>query len=335
MLVEGFPLARHDEIRIRFDILDNRLYQVRNDMRKITADFGWSKPDLQCLDAVRRIELEIKYWFEIGKVNSRTSRQEALRASCTNGTCVLDVKNLLDAIIGNGILDNFYFKTEGNRPRVSAFATRLLQVAIGGMMVVSTYETRMRGRDEAEAVTERFYSLLREAHGKAQSVRNRCVENFQDNMLKDLNRKLDEGCYSNDCFVRRIHYFMNEKYDWLENVVVVYNDLHGYDKHTIGGYYVHSFHYRGKCAVVFYRRKGELPRYYNRFGTYGSDPETIVETAHCAHAYNCYNELKIMLGQYGISKYCQSPVRWTLHLCRYECQWFNNFFSLTVIVNSL
>ena len=54
---------------------------------------------------------------------------------------------------------------------------------------------------------------------------------------------------------------MSVKYDWLENFVLVYNDLVGFDKHCFGGHSVSILHRNGKCGIIFYRKKDEAPRF--------------------------------------------------------------------------
>lgn len=76
---------------------------------------------------------------------------------------------------------------------MSDLAARLLQVAGGGLLVISTYDTLEYGKKYADNATRDFHGQLVAARGVAQRILDRCVNNFKGIMLNDLNAFLDKG----------------------------------------------------------------------------------------------------------------------------------------------
>lgn len=303
-LVEGFLPGNHEEILSRFQALSRQVDQVRDDIQRLRIDIGWDITEAQYASTVDRIETGIEYCVEIGSRSRKEEKmlyQEKLRAHCANENCAKDMKDLLNGIIGEGlfrsnsILDKLYDKTQGNRSRISEFATQLLQLANGGIMVMSTHETMIFGMKGAADTTKPLYRQLDTALGKVQSVLDRCVRNFEGNMLKDLNKTLDKGGPNKD-LVANISNFMSYKYDWLEIFALVYNDLSGYDKHCFNGHRVSSLHRNQKCGIVFYRTRGEPPKYPDRY----DEAYNILDEGHCGNAKAGFESFEKKLDVRGI-----------------------------------
>ena len=153
------------------------------------------------IDGMHRIGLGMQYCLEIGRANNTITKmayQERLRNLCCGLICNTDLHVLLNGIIGDGILqgdimDELYKRTGGNRARISALGTRMLQLISGGMLVSLTYDTMRFGKEYAAYETGDLYGRLVTARDKVKFVLDRCVENFEGNMRNALRTNLDDG----------------------------------------------------------------------------------------------------------------------------------------------
>lgn len=246
----------------------------------------WEITELKYGDVVQRITLGMQHCIEIGKAAGQAEERykNRLKEVCANESLTLALNSLLDGMIGKGlfqrsILDHLYQETRGDRPNISALATRLLQLVSGGMVVLATYETVVRGKKGALEVTEKFHGRIADVSAKVQSVLETCVENFKDNMLNDLNAFLDTG-RSHNCIVMEVSTFMRDKYDWLENFCLVFSDWQKIDQYYFSGDCVDSLHRKGKCEIVFYRTKGEPQRFSDRY----EEAYKIVDEIYCGNS---------------------------------------------------
>lgn len=265
------PDKKHEEILRRFQQLSTQIGQVTAQIKSLETLIKWELTGLQYADVVQRIKLGMEFCHGIGKGIGQAEKdnQDRLKDLCSNQNITLALDALLDGITGDGlfrksILDNLYDQTNGDRQKIISLTNRLEQLVCGGMIVLATYETLMRGVEGAKAMTVRYSSRLKEVSVKIDSVIGGCVGNFEGNMVSDLNESLDKGG-SNESIVTRLSRDMHDKYDWLENFCLVYNDLHGFDQHCFNGYRADSLHRNGKCGIVFYRPKDEPPRFSNRY----------------------------------------------------------------------
>lgn len=174
------------------------------------------------------------------------------------------MNSLLDGLVGKGlfqksILDHLYHHTLGDRPKISTLAARLLLLLSGGMLALATYETVVRGKEGALEVTEKYQSRLTDVNAKVQSILDSCVENFKDNMFKDLNTLLDTG-RSDNYLVMEVSAFMRDKYDWLENFCLVFSDWQRTDQYICKGDCVQSLHLNGKRRLPTKTRSSEIYR---------------------------------------------------------------------------
>lgn len=324
-LAECFlPDGKHQEILRCFEKLSNKIDQVRNDIKELEEMIKWEFTQLQYGDVVSRIELGMLYCLEIGRAREKAEKvryQERLKEVCANQSITLALNTLLDGIAGtslfrNSILDEVYNKTKGDRPKVSGVATRLLQLVCGGMMVIATYETVIRGKEGSKEITKLYESRFREVNAKVQSVIARCQDNFREHMFNDLNDFLDTG-RKNEDLLGDISHFMSDKYDWLEIFCLVYNDLYGLDKHCFNGDRVDSLHRNGKCGIVFYRTKGEPPRFSHRY----DEAYKINDDVNCWDAQTGYTNIVDKLNASGIGWTGCAVIR------RYPDLWYGGTFS--------
>jgi len=305
-LVKCFPSdGKHAEILRCFEKLSNKIDNVRDDIKDLEKKIKWEIRRQQYGDVANRINLGMQFCIEIGEARDEVEKenfQERLQELGKGQQFTLDLTALFDRMTGtcdfrNSILDEFYNDTKGDRPNISALAIRLLQLICGGMIVLATYETVMRGEKGAKEMTKPFDSRLKNVCSNVQSVLDRCVKNFRDNMLRDLNKKLDEGG-SNMDLVTKISSFMHDKYDWLENFCLVYNDLLGSDKHWFDGDRVESLHHKGKtCGIVFYRTKDETPKFSDR---YDEAYKIVKGVKDCFNAQRCYTLIVASIKERGI-----------------------------------
>lgn len=324
-LIECFlPDSKHEEILRCFEKLSNKIDQVRDDIKVLEKMIKWEITQLQYGDAVGRIKLGIEFCLQTGKATGKNEKmryQERLKEVCADQNFTLALNALLDGMAGErlfqkSILDEFYNKTNGDRPKLSSLAIRLLQLVSGGMMVLATYETVMRGKEGAKEETERYGSQLKEVYAKVQSVLDRCVANFEGNMFNDLNTFLDKGG-DNRGLLGEVSDLMSDKYDWLENFCLVYNDLHGFDQHCFSGCRIDSLHRNGKCGIIFYRTKDEPPKFSDRY----DEAYKINEDVWCGNAEEGYNNIVAKLNEKGIGWTGVAVIR------RGPDLWFGGTFS--------
>lgn len=303
-LVDGFrPDCKHEEILRGFEKLSSKVDQVRYDIKKLSNDIAWDLAQVQYGDVVAPIEMGMRFSMEIGKTRNSEERmiyQEKLRKLCDHEKCSLALASILDGLEGTGlfrlsILDKYYDKTGGNRSELSILAQRLLRVVSGGMLVYSTYETMMHTKDVANKEIQEYNRRFTDACRKVQSVLDKCEERMEENMRNDLNMFLDKGGSNSDLW-DEISIFMEYKYDWLEHFLLVYNDLSGFENHCFGGYGISSLHRNGKCGIVFYRTKGEAPRFSNRY----DEAYQINDETGCSNAQKGYANIVAKLDQRGI-----------------------------------
>lgn len=142
------PDYNHRELNRRIDL-------VRGDIKELESEMPWL-PTVY-IDGMHRIGLGMQYCLEIGRANNTITKmayQERLRNLCCGLICNTDLHVLLNGIIGDGILqgdimDDLYKRTGGNRARISALGTRMLQLISGGMLVSLTYDTMRFGKEYA------------------------------------------------------------------------------------------------------------------------------------------------------------------------------------------
>jgi len=268
-LVKGFlPDANHEEILSRLRELSNKIDLVRLDIQELGHQLGWEITEAKYARDVNNIQGAVEYCVEIARATddeTRMAYQAKLRSLCSSEQCFQSLRFIFSGMIGNevlqgGILDKFYNKTGGDQPKIADLATRLLQVVCGGIIVVTTYDTMVYGEKFAAAISRSLYGRLNTTVNKVQDIIDKCAIKFRDNMINDLNKFLDEGG-SNEDLATRISEFISVKYDWLENYVLVYDDMVGSDLHHIIGPIAHSFHRNGKCCFVIVRYRGEPQQY--------------------------------------------------------------------------
>lgn len=311
-LIQGFlPDAKHEEIIGRFNELSNKMDRVRDDIHFLEKEIRWAITEQTYVDKVHHIEEGMELWLKLGKAENnetRTLYQARLKQLCSGEMFSVNLNFILKGMCGisltgaiqRSLFDELYDKTGGDRPRISALGVRLLQLVFGGVMVITTCETMEYGEMAAKHEARPRSLRLKAAALKLKLVQDKCQFYFDRNMLNDLNKKLDEGG-SNEQLATEISRLMSVKYDWLENFVLVYNDMWGFDKHTISGYRVESLHRNNKCGFVFYRWKSEKPTFrdnYNvaRYIVFMADQDVFKKP----HASKSFDLIKNALEENGI-----------------------------------
>lgn len=107
----------------------------------------------------------------------------------------------------SGFLNHVCTETGGNRPTTAAIGTRLLQVACGGTMVVTTYDVMKFGKTTAEHTLTSRYRRLNTTISEVNSTINGCKPNLSEN----INCKEDKTkCLNSDAHDRHrivsLHY---------------------------------------------------------------------------------------------------------------------------------
>jgi len=168
---------------------------------------------------------------------------------------VRDVKN---GLIGNvpqkmfhkSILSGLHRLIGGNQPKLEAMAARLVQLMISGMMLVEVVESYKEGMEGGDRFAKIYDRELREVQNSVMTEIQRCVDNFQVNLEKDLREEL-MMVDKNKERAARLMKTIDAKYDFEEMVVLIYDDIVGFDKHTIEGHRIDILPLSGKSGLVF------------------------------------------------------------------------------------
>lgn len=297
------PEMKNEEILLCCRELSAQIGQVTVQIRNLDKLIKLESTELQFADVVQRIQLGMEMCLrienEIGQ--AEMDNQGRLKELCANQNVTLALDALLDGMTGK-VLDNLYERTQGDRHKIIALTNRLEQMVCGGMIVLVTFETLMRGVEGSKDMTTRYGSRLKEVSAKVQSVIDWCVKHFEGNMLSDLNDTLDKGG-SNEVRVIELSEDMRVKYDWLENFTLVYNDLQGFDQHCFSGDRINSLHRNEKCGIVFYRQKREPLRFSNRYDEafkIVNDACKVVNGSCFPSAQNLHSNIVAKLAERGI-----------------------------------
>lgn len=324
---DGFlPVTNHEEILCCFLKLCTMIDHVRDDILELEKMIKWDIAELKYGVIVDLIKQGMQCCFEIGVgigKKDKLMHQEKLKELCGNKKLIHALDRLIEGITGNGafrtsILDNFYEQTKGDRPKISAFATRLLQLVCGGMIVFATFETVMCGKECGKEISKKCETQLKEVFVKVQSIVDRCVSNYKENMLIDLNMLLDTG-RGNDVLVTELTNLVRDKYDWLENYCLIFDAKSG--QYFVDGSCVESLNRNGKCGVIFCRPIGKPPRCPERF----VEAWKAIDLIECDNAVEGGKNILAKLGEIGFEWIGLAVVKRGLGL------WYDGTFTTKVI----
>jgi len=226
---------------------------------------NWAVIEIQYSEVVRRINMGMEYLKRAnearaaGNESGYISWMNDLSELCNGQQMNLAIRALRDGLIGKemfqkSILDGLYSETSGDRPKLTAMAARLIQLMISGMMLVVVVKSYKEGKEGGERFARIFPGELLEVQASVTTEIQRCVDNFEENLKEDLRKELLAGD-KNEQIVQRLMKKIEVKYDFKEMVVLIYNDIAGFEKHKFGGPGVDILHFHGRCGIVFHSNK--------------------------------------------------------------------------------
>lgn len=271
-LVEGrLPDDDSRKVAGLLQSLSKHIKTVTNDIRWMEKRINLATVQLQYCDIVTKIETGIEYLSKITENTNRptitTNYKERLKDLCSNERMTLAVKNLLKGLTGEGllhinILKVMYSETRGHRRKVESMCVRFLQLFVGGLAVISTYETLVRGDEAALEMDQLFDGDADRLKTRFESVQQKCKSCFKNFMLEDLEEVIGSS-RSNEEAVAYLKESFQEKYDWLETYCVACNESSNTDYGFIGDH-VKILNCNGRFGVIFYREIREGPESRDR-----------------------------------------------------------------------
>jgi len=323
------PDKRYKEILAKFGILEGKLDEVSSQLIDLEHKIDWTASDIQYAQVVRRINSGVKYLKNASEAKSAGKEREYqywmgqlsfFSIVHKMKDAVKFLKNGLTGILKKNILEGLFNLTCGDRPELIKTAAILIQLLVSGMMVVVALEGFNESKDEVERYVKIYERELREVQASATREIQKCVDNFIDNLREDLRLELMTGD-QNEESAERLMKKIDEKYDFKEMVVLIYNDIVGFDKHTFGGQHLNILHFNGKCGIIFCADKR---------GQCSSPQLQIAQSllSNIAHSqsyfypiYNAnfwYDSVNKKIGEHRIARIATVVIKTGVDLCRRE-----------------
>ena len=259
------PDKKHEAIMNEFAKLHERVDQVRDDINLLERTVEWESTELSYTESVSRIEQAMLFVSKMAEARRESNQFKAnyykLKLKSLDSNELLRVMDdLLDGVIGQGnfgskpILSRIYSKTGGHRVKLRKLSGRLLQLLTGGITALMVVES-MHYENAPQYVKDLYEDKMAEAAKAIDEILDRCVTEAKSNMQADLKRIVaDRRDSSNSEIVSALCGALIDKYDWLLFHCMVYDDIHGFEKHCFSGSEVFKLHFHGKCAIAFYAK---------------------------------------------------------------------------------
>ena len=232
-LMQGYVIV------VQLNKIYEEICEVRNDIKELEKSIKWETTRIQYADICTMIVTGIEFCKQIqsnaGNGSVKKVHEERLKELCKNQQFTLAMNALFDGIIGGDfrpdLLGFIYEQTDGSRPDVMRMAGRLLQLLTGGMTTLLTYETLMRGRQEAKQFEAAMYAdRMKKVEKRYKEVIQRCVDESKERMTRDVDR-ICKGKQKLEDVPKKVCDTLSSKYDWLQFQCVAFKkgfmDCHG------------------------------------------------------------------------------------------------------------
>ena len=265
------PDYKHEQILKEFRRVHEGIHMTRDGIDQLGKEMKNEMTKLQYIDDVDILLTAIDYSTKIAGSKNNTIKENMYKRKltelCDHEQCQQALNVVFRGLVGNNfhrnnILNAFYDKSGGDRPKLAALNIRLLRLLSSGFISVMAYETIQHNYTGAQIQAPGYQEKLNKTIKKMDEIVQKCMEEHKKNMRTDLRRALDKI----DDHKTLAHYIKNSfvnKYDWLNIVALVYNNIEGNDKHMFDGEYI-SVNFNNKNALVFYRPKKFWFRHGNR-----------------------------------------------------------------------
>jgi len=251
-------------MEIQLENLHNKLSIISDDIREMGLNLKWDEMISRHHASSTTIANGVEYLkLATGAVDEVTYKHWLKNLYDLSGTdqqrmksAVYDLKvSLTDGgVHGQSMLETLYTSTEGDRGKIKAVATRVIQLLASGMMIVVITEHHQGGDAAGRNFAEVYQNYMRDIERNTTAVLQRCENDFKANLKIDLEKELRRGGGNQD-IVQRLSAKIDTKYDFMDMMVIVYNDIAGFSEHCICGSQVNVLHVNAKCGTVFYQRK--------------------------------------------------------------------------------
>ncbi|KAK3106234.1 hypothetical protein FSP39_015806, partial [Pinctada imbricata] len=181
--------------------------------------------------------------------------------------------------------------TNNHRRRVQEIMNGGLSLILQGVKVHLTYLTLIGRKHSYETEKKEWEGRINAVLQRMKEIDNEVVSQWEKQSEEDSVALMSEyKDKSNGALADKVYSMLTEKYDWKLWFVVVYDPLHGADKHWVwycGGF--HKFRHHGKNMVVATTDKArsplkrscaeaELPKTKTRLG-YKWQPDAVQDTS--------------------------------------------------------
>ena len=256
------PDYKHEQILKEFRRVHEGIHMTRDGIDQLGKEMKNEMTKLQYIDDVDILLTAIDYSTKIAGSKNNTIKENMYKRKltelCDHERCQQALNVVFRGLVGNHLFHNkilnaFYDKSGGDRPKIVALNIRLLRLVSSGLISVMVYETIQHNYTGAQMQAPGYQEKLNDTIKEMDKIVQKCIDEHKKNMKTDLLRVLDKNA-DHKTLARYIKNSFANKYDWLNIVALVYNNIEGNDNHVFDGDYI-SMNFNNKNSLVFYRPK--------------------------------------------------------------------------------
>ena len=245
-----FMKQKFEEVNNKLDIITSEFQEVKNaiDWSTVVVSYGAYERK------IRAAESNLNRIYEV----QGQARESEQRNFINQYESDFDnsLEKLYDAIMNNdhvfskNIIEAAVKQTKNHKTKVEQFCLGLIQLLIQGIKVKVSYY----GLKEwpTEHVTKDWETKMNTLKDRLERVSNDVKGRYHAQLKTDADDIiLRYHSLGNQGLMQKLYEFVEEKYDWRYWFVAVYDDMHGYDDHTIslcGGYSL--LHQKKKNIII-------------------------------------------------------------------------------------
>lgn len=246
----AFMKEKFEEVNNKLDIITSEFEEVKNaiDWSTVVVSYGTYERKIRAADhnlkRIYEVEGEARGYETKNFINQYESDFDN------------SVQKLYDVIMNNdhaiskNILEAVIKQTKDHKRKIEQFSLGLVQLLIQGVKVkISYYGMKKWTSDHVTSEWESNMNLLRE---KLQRMSDDVKGRYKTQLKIDADDLiLRHHALGNKGLMQKVYDFVIDKYDWRYWFVAVYDNMHGFDDHTIslcGGYSL--LHQHDKNIIV-------------------------------------------------------------------------------------
>ena len=256
-----FMKQKFEEVNNKLDIITSEFQEVKNaiDWSTVVVSYGAYERK------IRAAESNLNRIYEV----QGQARQSEQRNFINQYESDFDnsLQKLYDAIMNNdhvfskNVIEAAVKQTKNHKRKVEQFSLGLIQLLIQGIKVKVSYYG-LKGWT-SNHVTRNWQGKMNTLRLKLQRVSNEVKGRYHTQLKIDADDiiRRHHGL-GNKGLMQKLHDFVDNKYDWRYWFVAVYDDMYGFDVHTIslcGGYSL--LHQHKKNIIISSQDKSYSSRF--------------------------------------------------------------------------